>query len=314
MREGFLSDRAGEGVSTAVAIGVFDGVHNGHRAVMEAAVKSCYEPWVFTFTGMPVNKKNSLILDPPDIKYGIMESCGIKHCYAADFDFVKDLSGEEFVKEILFERLHCKYAVCGKDFRFGKMASCGIEELKEIGSRYGIEVCTIDLLNKDGAKISSCWIRDAAANGDMDTIINLTGYPLCIEGIVEHGKKLGKKHGIPTINMKFADGYIVPKYGVYASAVFIDDKFYPAVTDIGVKPTVSSDGIPLCETHILDLSKDLYGEKIIVFLLGFLREEKKFDSEEELFEQIRRDRDEAEGISKEWIEKNGNSTASFLRL
>ncbi len=301
--------------NTAVALGVFDGVHKGHREVLRrAALSPGLEPWVFTFSekSLPTGKAGAKRIEPPEIKYSIMRSCGIKNVYAPDFGEVKSLSGEEFVSEILVKHLKCKKVVCGTDFRFGFKASCGINEMREFCEKYGIETCFVDKIYDRGEAISSTRIRTNAENGDMEEVIRLAGYPFCIEVEVVRGKELGRKFDLPTINQPLAEGYVIPKFGVYVSASYVDGKFYPSVTNVGVKPTVSDENIPAAETNIIGISGDLYGKKIPVFLLDFVRPEQVFKSKEELFERIAFDRNNAERVALKWIRTSGEETVKLM--
>ena len=303
--------------STVVALGVFDGVHKGHREVLRRAVISeGLEPWVFTFSekSLPTGKMGARRLEPPEIKFSIMKECGIKHVYAPDFGEVKGLSGEEFVKKILCEKLCCKKVVCGTDYRFGFKASCGTKEMAEFCEKFGMEYCFVEKVFDKGEAISSTRIRAAAENGDMQEVELLAGYPFCVETEVVGGRKLGREFGLPTINQPFSADYIIPKFGVYVSAAYIDGKFYPAVSNVGVKPTVSDENIPAAETNIIGWDSELYGRKIPVFLIDFVREEMVFKNREELFERIALDRKNAEAFALEWIETKGKKTAKLLGI
>lgn len=303
--------------NTAVALGVFDGVHRGHREVLHRAVISeGLEPWVFTFSekSLPTGKSGAKRLEPPEIKFGIMKACGIAHVYAPDFDDVKSLSGEEFVRDILCKRLKCKKVICGTDYRFGAKASCGIKEMAELCKKYGMEYCFVEKIYDKGEAISSTRIRNAAESGNMTEVELLEGYPFCIETEVVSGNKLGREFGLPTINQPISENYIIPRFGVYVSAAYIDGKFYPAVTNVGVKPTVSDKNIPAAETNIIGWNSELYGRKIPVFLIEFVRDEIVFKSREELFERIAFDRNNAERIAQKWIRTAGNETAKILGM
>ncbi len=302
---------------TAVALGIFDGVHIGHRAVLrEAANSGELEPWVFTFAEESISKakKGAVRLEPPCVKFNIMKKCGIVHIYAPDFSEVQRLSGEEFVRKVLVEHLKCRKVVCGTDFRFGERAACGAEDMRRFCAEFGMECAVIDKLYDGGEAISSTRIRAAAADGDMKTVRRLCGYPFCIENTVVCGKHLGREYDLPTINQDFDGGCVIPKYGVYVSAAYVDGKFYPAVTNVGVKPTVSDANAPGAETNLIGFSGDLYGKKVFVFLLEFVRPEIKFDSREALFARIALDRDNAESAAEEWIKTSSAETAELLGI
>ena len=302
---------------TAVALGVFDGVHRGHREVLRrTAASKGLEPWVFTFSekSLPTGKQGAKRLEPPEVKFGIMRSCGIAHVYAPDFGDVKGLSGEEFVRDILIGKLRCKKVFCGTDYRFGKMASCGIKEMAEFCEKYGISYCFIDKVYDKGEAISSTRIRAAAEKGDMQEVELLAGYPFCVETEVVKGTEHGRKFDLPTINQPMREDYIIPKFGVYVSASYIDGKFYPSVTNIGVKPTVSDKNIPAAETNIIGINRDLYGMKIPVFLIDFVREEMVFSDKEELFARIALDRSNAERFALRWIRTKGEETVKLLGI
>ena len=314
--EGFITTELPKN-ETAVALGVFDGVHRGHREVLHRAVCSKgLEPWVFTFSekSLPTGKQGAKRLEPPEIKYSIMKACGIAHVYAPDFGDVKGLSGEDFVREILVEKLRCKKVVCGTDFRFGYKASCGAEEMAGYCEKYGLEFCAVEKVFDRGEVISSTRIRAAAEKGDMPEVERLAGYPFCVETTVVKGRELGRQLGLPTINQPIEEGYIIPKFGVYVSAAYIDGKFWPSVTNVGVKPTVSDENIPAAETNIIGLSTDLYGKKIPVFLIDFVREEMVFENKEELFARIALDRSNAERLALRWIRNSGEETVKLLGI
>lgn len=301
--------------TTVVALGAFDGVHRGHREVLTAAAESGFQAWAFTFSDktMPKGKEMMPRLTEADIKYALMKECGIEHCYAPDFDDVCDLTGEEFARDILKGTLNCKMAFCGSDFRFGKDAAWGVDDLRKFGDEYGFFVEVVDKVKEGGQPISSTRIRKAVLDGDMEEAEKLLGYPFCIYDEIVEGKRLGRTYEMPTINQKFDGGYIIPKYGVYASAVLIDGKFWPSVTNVGIRPTVD-DVIPLpdAETNIIGFSEDMYGKTVPVFLLKHLRDEIRFDTLDELFDRIRSDRSEAGDIALKWINKKSAAVKELL--
>lgn len=282
---------------SAVALGLFDGVHLGHRAVLNIAVESGLVPSVFTFNPETVAVKSSLgyIYNKKE-KDRLLADCGIEQIYSVDFSDVCGMNGEEFVKNILIDRLNAGFVCCGNNFRFGKNASCGTAELRELGKKYSFEVKFADDVVYEGETVSSTAVRNMLLNGDTVRAWQFLGSPYIISKEVVHGAELGRTIGFPTINQVFSKGQLVPKFGVYASRVCIDGYYYRAMTNIGMKPTVNYDGIPLAETHIIDFSGDLYGRNINTEIMEFIRSEQKFDSVDELKRQIAEDMDNIKHI------------------
>lgn len=291
---------------SAVALGLFDGIHLGHRAVLNLALeqeKNGLIPSVFTFNPVMVSKKSR-----GEYGYIYTHLHKLRMLYrlgffwnvcSVRFQEVCRLSGEEFVKNILIDELNAGFVCCGNDFRFGKNASCGVNELYELGRKYGFDVCIADDVTYEGETVSSTAIRSMLLNGDVKKAWQFLGEPYTINRTVIHGAELGRTIGFPTINQQFSKGQLVPKYGVYASRVCIDGTFYRAMTNIGMKPTVNYKGIPLAETHIIGFSGDLYWKNVSVEVCKFVRAEKKFDSVDELKKQIAEDMKDIQHINIE---------------
>lgn len=278
---------------SAVALGLFDGVHSGHRAVLKLALNEAENgllPKVFTFSPQAVLRKSS---GTSGFIYGHIQKLslleGFGGVFSADFKTVKPFTGEDFVQHYLRDMLNAAVVCCGADFRFGRGASCGVDDLCRFGEKYGFEVKTAEDVCIDGTVVSSGEIRRRLIEGDVAGANKLLGRPYFIRREVVHGAELGRTIGFPTINQTYEEGQLVPKYGVYASRVTIDGKTFSAVTNIGVKPSVDYEGSPLAETHIIGFSGDLYGKTVETELLGFIRPERKFDSVEELKMQITED-------------------------
>lgn len=285
---------------TACALGIFDGVHLGHRLVIETAVKlkdQGLKAAVFSFctdtvTSKGENGRLEMILTEAE-KHRRISEMGVDYMYCPDFSRVRDMSAEDFVKEILVKKLNCKAAVCGKDFRFGKGAKGNSELLAEIGEKYGMEVIVLDKVSLGGEEVSSSRIRRLIGTGDIRTANFLLGEPFCYRLTVEHGNELGRTWDFPTINQRLPKGIVTPVFGVYGSYVKAGDKLYRGLTNIGIKPTVEKikkENSPLAETYILDFEGDLYGQTAELTLRFFVRHERKFDSFEELKNQIERDK------------------------
>ncbi|MBQ3566327.1 MAG: bifunctional riboflavin kinase/FAD synthetase [Oscillospiraceae bacterium] len=277
---------------TAVALGIFDGVHLGHRLILDTA-KTFSEKGmkfaVFTFKTASVEIKHGKpyeYLYTENQKNHILENLGAEYICSPDISAIKNMSGEQFAKEILAEKMNAGAVVCGENFRFGKDASCGAEDIVAFGKKYGFEVIVCKTLEKNGEKISSGKIKDYLKNGELSKANELLGERYFILGEVVTGNRLGRTISFPTINQLFEEKQVVPKKGAYASSTEIYEKEYCAITNIGVKPTVESNIKPLAETHIIDFGSDIYGKTIKTEFIEFLREEKKFPSLEHLKEQI----------------------------
>ena len=280
----------------AVALGLFDGIHLGHRAVLDLALKqekNGLQPAVFTFNPVAVLRKSSGqdgYIYPHIHKYKMLSEYGfLCNIYSADFEEICDMSGEEFSENVLVKKLNAGIVCCGNSFRFGKNASCGVEELKSFGKKYGFDVQIAEPVKIDGITVSSGEIRRCLVNGEIEKANTLLGEPYNIYTTVVHGNEIGRTINFPTINQNYSEGQLVLKYGVYFTTTYIDDIKYKSITNIGVKPTIAGKRTPLAETYILDFSGDLYNKNIRVDFNKFIRPEKKFSSVEELRKQISAD-------------------------
>ncbi|MBQ8435788.1 MAG: bifunctional riboflavin kinase/FAD synthetase [Oscillospiraceae bacterium] len=287
---------------TSVALGIFDGVHLGHRDILNTAKEytdNGLEFAVFTFRTSSVKKKHG---NPYEYIYTesqknfIFSEMGVKYIYAPDIELLKNMSGEEFSRKILRERMNAQVVVCGENFRFGKGASCGVTELEVFGKKYGFEVCVRKILERDGIKISSGQIKEYLKNGEISKANELLGENYFIMGEVVTGNRIGRTINFPTLNQLFDIRQTIPKKGAYAACCEIFGDKYSAVTNIGVKPTVEKNIKPLAETHISGFCGDLYGKNVKVDFVEFLREERKFPSLEQLKNQIEHDLNRAKEL------------------
>lgn len=279
---------------TAVALGIFDGVHLGHRAVISTAVNNSdsLSPAVFTFNTDSLELKHGKefrYICNNKSKMQIIEQLGVKYIYSPDFSDIKDMTAEEFVSEIMCRKMNVHLAVCGQRFRFGKNAEGNSDLLHKLGEKYGFKVITINPVTSDGENISSTIIRSYITAGEIETANKLLGKNYSISSEVVYGNQLGRTIGIPTINQNFDKNQLIPCYGAYASRTIIDGTSYPSVTNIGVKPTVENNNIPLAESHIIGYSGNLYGKNPEVIFDKLLRKEKKFSSVDELKQAIMND-------------------------
>lgn len=278
---------------TSVALGCFDGLHLGHKSVIlktiDYALLNNLCPTIFTFSGIPetknINKESLMILTKED-KIKLLEAWGIKRIYIIDFKNVMNFSPEDFVKDILKNRLKAKRVFCGFNYRFGKGGIGDTSDLIRLCNLNKIGVNIVEPVKVDGKTVSSTIIRENIKSGNLANVRKMLGRYFSFEFTVVEGKKLGKKIGIPTLNQLFPKDFIIPKFGVYSSITYINGKKYRSVTNIGVNPT-TGDGFPKSETWVMDYKgKDFYGENIRVELVDYIREEKKFNSLGELKQAI----------------------------
>jgi riboflavin kinase/FMN adenylyltransferase len=276
---------------TAAVLGYFDGVHKGHAAVIAAARQTGLEVTVVTFLQHPsevLQNRSVAMLMNSALKEEAFVALGVDNLIYLDFAAFKDISAEDFIYDILIAKLRSKYVFCGFNYRFGKGGLASSKELLEICKKHGIEGICVEPVLIEGLAVSSTQIRKLVENGEMGKAALLLGRPFSLFLDVIHGRMLGRTFGTPTINQKLEEKQVRPHFGVYATTAFVGGKALPAVTNIGVKPTVGSKFVT-AETYILDFTGDLYGEKVKIDLFRFLRDEIKFDNTEMLREQIFKD-------------------------
>ena len=281
------------GYPTAVALGYFDGLHLGHQAVIEAAVACKAEglsPTVFTFEKTPKHGTEHAQLLPFNEKVKLLEKMGVEILYVIDFYRIKNLIPEEFVGDVLKRVFSAKKVFCGYSYHFGKHGAGTSADLDEICDAFGIEATVIPPVSVGGELVSSTKIRDCLRSGDIGRANKMLGYKFGYVNRSVEGNHIGTAMGTPTINLPLGEDLLLPKFGVYASEVTIEGKAYTGVTNIGVRPTVSSENKPNCETWLPDYcGGELYGKRVEVRLAEFIRPEKKFQSLAELEEAIKQD-------------------------
>ena len=277
------------GQKTAVALGAFDGLHIGHRAVIQYAVQSGFLPVVFTFRDNPMEVLGGPVryLTTVEERLHILESWGVQAVVMPEFSEVAGWPAERFM-QMLFEDLGAQVLSCGDDFRFGRGAEGRVDTLRQACAVHGAVLHVTRSVLWQGETVSATRIRDALEKGDAKAAATMLGRPFGFEFEVVHGNHLGRTIGIPTINQHFPAQFVLPRFGVYATAVHVGGKVYGGVTNVGVKPTVGSDRA-LAETWIQDFSGDLYGSTLRLEFLEFLRDERKFPSLEALREAILED-------------------------
>ena len=277
-----------------LAIGIFDGVHRGHQALVEEAQADAKKTGgtavVMTFEPHPMmffqRAEPPLRLSSPRHKELLLARQGVTHLAVLPFEAARaGQTAEEFVEEL---RKACRPLggiVVGADWKFGKGRGGNVELLKQLG---GFEVDGIPAVAIDGEVISSTAIRLAVARGDLAFVEKALGRPYSILGPVVPGRGAGKGIGFPTANID-TDGFQLPPDGVYATNVHIGDKSFRGILNLGLRPTVSHDAKRVLEVHLFDFDGDLYGMDIEVEFLRFVRPEKKFASVDDLRAQITRD-------------------------
>ncbi len=277
----------------AVALGLFDGVHIGHRAVIAEVLDVAeFTATVLSFSDETALPKNAARLQTLADRCGLIENIGVEELILADFSAISTLSPTDFVKTVLKEQLNARLVSCGENFRFGKGGVGDAALLKTLCEAQGIRVSVAKTVLCDGEPVSSSRIREALADGNVGLAARLLGHPFSLTGTVTHGFGRGKTLGFPTANLPLRDGFAVPRLGVYLSTVEIDGNVHSALTNVGSRPTFG-DITPSCETSIFDYSGDLYGKDLRVSLVRFLREERAFSSKEDLKTQIEQDKETA---------------------
>ena len=284
---------------TIITIGTFDGVHLGHKSILEkiknATLENIYESVVLTFFPHPrmVLQQDSSIklLNTIDEKATLLEKFGIDNLIIHPFDEAfSNLSAEEFVKDILVDKLNIHKIIIGHDHRFGKNRSADINNLISFGKKYGFEVEQISAKEIDEIAISSTKIRKALLDGNIKLANEYLGYPYFISGKVVSGKKIGRTIGFPTANILLSENYkLLPKNGVYIVSSKIKDVLHFGMMNIGNNPTLG-DNEQSIEIHFFDLKEDIYNENLQIAFLGNIREEHKFNSITELQTQLEKDK------------------------
>ena len=278
----------------ALALGNFDGVHEGHRRLLCAAreaaraIPGCL-CGAWTFTSLAKAGADTPALTTTEEKLRQFAEAGLDFAILVDFSAVRNLSPEQFVREHLIAALHCAAVVCGFNFRFGYRGAGTSSDLSRLLAEANVPLTVIDPVTHEDTPVSSTRIRAAVEAGDMEEAAALLGRPFSVYFPVRHGKQLGRTIGLPTINQYFAAGHIVPRHGIYACICTVGDTRHMGVANVGVRPSVVSDGHVNCETHIMDFDGVLYGESIRVEFLTRLRDEMRFDSIDALRQAIEAD-------------------------
>lgn len=284
---------------SAVTIGKFDGIHKGHKKLIEKTL--CYAGedivsvmFTFDISETEINDGGRKYIYTAEERRKILSEYGLDILVECPFDkAISHMGPEDFFKNILVGMFNVKAVIIGEDFRFGYKRKGDVNLLKTMCEEYGVILDVVKKEKVNDYEISSTLIRTELTRGNIEYANNMLGRPYSIYGKVEYGKQLGRTLDMPTVNIKLSNSKLIPPKGVYASLVIYKGRIYKGVTNIGIKPTIKGRHSIGAETYILDFNENIYGEDIVIQLLGFIRSEMKFADISELKDQMHRDKEEA---------------------
>ncbi|MDQ1587723.1 MAG: riboflavin kinase / adenylyltransferase [Microbacteriaceae bacterium] len=299
-------DVPGDFGPSAVTVGKFDGVHAGHRAVI-GTLKQVAEDRGLVSTVITFDRHPLQLLAPEkcppslvglDQKLDLLAEVGLDAALVLTFDrSIADLDPEEFVRRILVDAVHARVVLVGRDFRFGSGGAGTVETLRQLGATYGFSVEIIDDVQpENGRRVSSTWIRELLADGDVSHAADLLGHVPVVRGTVVHGAKRGRQLGFPTANLSPESEGLIPADGVYAGWLTDGGERYPAAISVGNNPTF--DGVPQkqVEAYVLDRELDLYDHRVEIAFVERIRGMVAFAGIEPLIEQMRDDIERVRGL------------------
>ena len=289
---------------TVIALGFFDGVHRGHGALLRKAAERAGElnaaPAVFTFDRSPkefVTGKPVLLINSNDDRRDIIRRVyGIQRVIFAPFDReMMTMPWQDFITELLVKQYGAMHLVAGHDYRFGHKNEGTVERLREKCRELGLGCDIIPKVELEGITVSSTYIRTLLEQGDVERAALFLGHPHCLSQTVQHGQRLGRTIGIPTVNLAVPAHVLTPERGVYITRAFLPDgRSCPGVTNVGTRPTVTEGDTVSVETYLLGFDGDLYGQTVRLDFYKRLRGEVKFPSLEALRQEILRNVAETE--------------------
>ncbi len=277
---------------------MFDGVHLGHKCIIDELKKvgteNQLETAILTFWPHPrfvFNPNEDLkLLNTLDEKKLLIDKYGINNLFLKEFDEeFRNLTGEEFVRQILIDKLNVKYLIIGYDHSFGKNKSGNFELLQKLSKELNFEVEQMEAINIHENNISSTKIRNALLAGNIVAANEMLGYSYSVSGKVIHGKKIGRTIGYPTANIGTDSIKLLPKKGAYIVEVEVKGQTYKGMLSVGTNPTVNGDTLTV-EVYILDFNEDIYDQDITVKFRDFLHDEIKFEGLEKLIERLDEDK------------------------
>lgn len=304
MRTIILNDKIPPMEPCVATIGFFDGVHRGHRHLIRQvtgeARKTGMQASVITFDRHPRQTVDTgympKLLSTTDDKLRLLSETDIDNAIVLPFDKeMASMTALDFMRDVLKRRLNVSKLIIGYDNRFGCNRADGFEQYVDYGRMLDMEVIHANELTIDGHSVSSSAIRRLLEAGDVETAALYLGYPYAIRGVVVDGKQNGRSLGFPTANINpDSVGHMIPACGVYSATVCIDNDttLHAAMVNIGSRPTFEGEGVTI-ETHIFDFNEDIYGQHISVAFTHRLRDERKFDSPQQLAEQLAKDKQQA---------------------
>ncbi len=282
--------------ATAVALGQFDALHIGHTEIIRKVIKYARENGLCSMVYMFANDPREVVLggnaryiNTLEKRFEILEELGVDIVVARRFDKdFMDISYEDFVEKYIVDMFRAKLVAVGYNYRFGKDGRGTAENLKTKCSQFGIEVCAISEVRLMDEQVSSTRIREKISNGEIELANDMMGRAYSISGIIKKGNNIGRSIGFPTANMDLPSDRVIPKFGVYETCAILEGKRYPAISNVGGKPTV--DDTVCIETNIIGEFDDLYGKELEVEFYRFMRDIKKFGNLDELSVQLEKDK------------------------
>lgn len=283
---------------SVVTIGNFDGVHVGHQYLIKTAVEEAKKintkSVAFTFSNHPVNyfKPNSIkYITTNETKVEVIKSFGIDMVVNIPFNMdILGVSAEEYIKNILVDKLRVKKIVIGHDFTFAKNKEGTVEVLKNLSKKYNFDVIVVPPIEVDNIRVSSTYIRNLLKSGEVYNIEKFLGRTYSICGEVVPCRQLGRTIGFPTANTNISKDLMLPKEGIYHTKVKVGNRYFDGATNVGYNPTVENKGFSV-ETFILDFNENIYNQTICIYFIERIRDEVKFSSLDELKNQLKKDVD-----------------------
>lgn len=264
---------------SAVTLGKFEGLHRGHQKLIDRVREYTSEGVESIVCAFDMGKASLLTAQEKRERLEAQVDTMVACPFTRE---LREMEAEEFIRQILADRFHAAYIVVGTDFRFGHEKRGDVDMLAKYAGTYGYHLDVVEKERHENRVISSTFVREALSEGNVELANILLGYTYQVSGKVEHGKRLGRTLGFPTMNVPPEPGKILPRFGVYACWIKADGQSYPGIGNVGVKPTVTEENKALVEAFAFDFAGDVYGKEVTVEFRAFERPEQRFGSVEEL--------------------------------